>query len=389
MVAESSTAHLKRQRAAVSSSPDPLSLDSPHVTKRYREGTPICEQDNEDGLNMSMAGASTAPYATTTTHTTNTTANSDEAGFEAVNDETRETGRPRSSEHDEPSVLFSEQVGIKTEPTETVVDFDDGEFFVEHVSPVDGSPLSEAQDEEVDELADDEQPIHNRSRSSSSASDPDGVNHFHRWDEGRIARRQLSSSDGVEPLSEWEDDSWHQYEADMSFEELDHYRQYNRKVARGRKQRQIGWTDSEAEETAIVRKPRMTRETFLDRMSEGEYEDLISYHSGDTDDFCMDHRPALDRAGIKRDIKNFAQSIEALSMTAGSRRDYQVVDRLGEGTNFIQACLGYADVQVLFHLSIWHTIADTGDTITTGGQERSIQARDPAFSQSDIKSRSH
>jgi hypothetical protein len=289
-----------------------------------------------------MANASTAPaYATTTTNTTITTPHCDDdgdGGFEAVDEgEMRDTVRPKSSDKDEPSVLFSEQVGLKTEPTEAVPELDEGEFFVEHISPEDTSPcdmVDEVGDEE--ELAEEEDQVApapiNRSRSSSiSSSDPDGDIHYHNWTRRWAFDKRLSSSDGIEPLSEWTRDIWKEDENLLETERLDHFRRYTRKVARGRKQRQIGWTDSELDYSAPPKNSRMTRELFEDRLGYGEPAHLISYHSGDTDDFCMDHRPALDKAGIKRDIKKFTDSIDALSDRAGNKRDYQVVDRLGEG----------------------------------------------------------
>jgi hypothetical protein len=54
------------------------------------------------------------------------------------------------------------------------------------------------------------------------------------------------------------------------------------------------------------------------------------YHSGDTDDFEMDHRPVLERTAVKRDIKNFVASLSFLQ----DHELYKVVDRLGEGELF-------------------------------------------------------
>ena len=57
-----------------------------------------------------------------------------------------------------------------------------------------------------------------------------------------------------------------------------------------------------------------------------------SYHSGNSDDFEMAHRPLLERTEIKRDIKVFVESLgqEFKERSTGIHR-YKVVDRLGEG----------------------------------------------------------
>lgn len=56
-----------------------------------------------------------------------------------------------------------------------------------------------------------------------------------------------------------------------------------------------------------------------------------SYHSGDTDEYEMDHRPWLDRAAIKRDIQALYSISGFYNPSLGTYR-YRVVDRLGEGT---------------------------------------------------------
>ncbi|RSH85246.1 hypothetical protein EHS25_005053 [Saitozyma podzolica] len=52
-----------------------------------------------------------------------------------------------------------------------------------------------------------------------------------------------------------------------------------------------------------------------------------SYHSGDSSDFEMDHRPVLERTAVKRDIRDFEDSIFLIR-----ENGYKVIDRLGEGT---------------------------------------------------------
>jgi hypothetical protein len=51
-----------------------------------------------------------------------------------------------------------------------------------------------------------------------------------------------------------------------------------------------------------------------------------SYHSGDSSDFEMDHRPVLERTAVKRDIRDFEDSMYLIR-----ENGYKVIDRLGEG----------------------------------------------------------
>ncbi|WVQ95610.1 hypothetical protein IAU59_002708 [Kwoniella sp. CBS 9459] len=57
-----------------------------------------------------------------------------------------------------------------------------------------------------------------------------------------------------------------------------------------------------------------------------------SYHSGDSDEYEMEHRPVLDRTAIKRDIKSFTESLTLLREGVNGYIPFKVVDRLGEGT---------------------------------------------------------
>lgn len=56
-----------------------------------------------------------------------------------------------------------------------------------------------------------------------------------------------------------------------------------------------------------------------------------SYHSGDTEDFEMDHRPVLQRTAVKKDIRDFTNSLSLLRDGSIHGIPYKVVDRLGEG----------------------------------------------------------
>ncbi|OCF43627.1 CDC7 protein kinase [Kwoniella heveanensis CBS 569] len=57
-----------------------------------------------------------------------------------------------------------------------------------------------------------------------------------------------------------------------------------------------------------------------------------SYHSGDSDEYEMDHRPVLERTAVKRDIRSFTESLTLLREGVDGFIPFKVTDRLGEGT---------------------------------------------------------
>jgi hypothetical protein len=329
MYAESSTAHLKRPRVVSSSSV----ASSPHDRKRFREPTPIYEElgegtsvtNNDEVIGTSACATPVDAFI--------------EIGEAPprirIDPERRVEKRLKSSDHDEPSVLFSEQLGTKTEPTEAM-EATEGEIHVadgvtqqldEHANPEEQeSPEVNSEDATaVQESSPSQSP------SPSYTSDIDGSKHFEQWTGCYAQDDSLSSSDGEEDLDEYIDPIWAEYEDEMPDENAtDHYRKFNRKVARSRK---YGHR-TDLGDGHVERNPRTTREVYeTNLMARIE---MQSYHSGDSEDFLMDHRPPLDRAGVKRDIKVFTESIDILSEAAGNKKDYQVVDRLGEGTSTLQ-----------------------------------------------------
>jgi hypothetical protein len=477
MRAESSTAHLKRQRQIISS-PD-SNATSPRSIKRFREPTPLYE---DSALNdETPANASTAPATTANTGTGTT--NSENIGYVDMDEEERLDIRPKSSDKDAPSVLFSEQLGTRPEPTIVYDDHEglvhgkvrtmnnktageekegkdnDEEAFYENEES-DGSEYYESDDESVvettpkhydpyaeqkidrmkthghlqgfipeevfsdpdegppiyvnpetqrkferlreieeerrnalrrqwrkeskirrakrkervdrklrlrmliqqsavdndEELYVDNKPIHLSGNHqdnhqephndlssppamdvpspSPSQSDPDGQLHFHRWAEAYELGDRLSDSDGLEPLDDYIQPTWKQFEAHIrDHDEAWHFGRYSRKVARAKKLKYEPGSANASEVIVVQNKPRTTRELWEEHLLDGD--ELKSYHSGDSEDFLMNHRPPLERAGIKRDIKLFTESMSALSDAAGDKKDYQVVDRLGEGQSDI------------------------------------------------------
>ncbi|WVR08562.1 hypothetical protein IAU60_005617 [Kwoniella sp. DSM 27419] len=73
----------------------------------------------------------------------------------------------------------------------------------------------------------------------------------------------------------------------------------------------------------------LEEETYSD---EDDQPSPSSYHSGDSDDYEMTHRPVLERTAIKRDIRGFTESLSHLRDGVDGILPYRVVDRLGEGT---------------------------------------------------------
>lgn len=316
MKAESSTSGRKRTRTRVSSSPDPIgSSPSEHANKRVRVTTPISEATMKLEPEISVQASNTATT---------------KPCEDVIQPEERVEDRPTSSEQDEPSVLFSEQLGNKTEPTGAM---DDAEAFTVEEVPAEFSPADyiEEEDEEQPSSSAAATAVQDDSPSpstSSSHSDVDGAEHFEQWHERYTRDDRLTSSDGEESLDEFHEPGWEEWESQMDEISLDHYRRFNRKIARQKKQKHSAWTASGENRVIVSCKPRTTREDWEDQLMEGE--EMKSYHSGDSEDFLMDHRPPLERAGVKRDIRMFTQSMDVLSKDP-DKVEYQVIDRLGEG----------------------------------------------------------
>jgi hypothetical protein len=294
-----------------------------HVQKRQREPTPIIQATLDGNLDTVVE----APNSVTVGDATTTN--------QEVDQEERVEDRPKSSEQDEPSVLFSEQLGTKTEPTEAI---DDGEALPADTVPAVSSPTEFV--EEGDETQHDKDLaatiIHDPSPSTSPSrsylwSDNEGSDHYQDWTERYARDDRLSSSDGEEDLELFIDPTWELWTECMDEKALDHFNRFGRKMARQKKHKRLPWLASREDRITVSRKPRTTREDFEEGLMEGV--EMKSYHSGDSDDFLMDHRPPLERAGVKKDIKLFTQSMDLLSGESGTKVEYQVIDRLGEGSS--------------------------------------------------------
>ncbi|WVW80868.1 hypothetical protein I302_102858 [Kwoniella bestiolae CBS 10118] len=116
-------------------------------------------------------------------------------------------------------------------------------------------------------------------------------------------------------------------------------------------------------------RPRGHNHSFID-LNEQAYSDNIddqdvkegsgspeSYHSGDSDEYEMDHRPVLERTAIKRDIRSFTESLTVLREGVDGYLPFKVVDRLGEGT-FSSVYLAYDCLNRTYANEYWSGIPD-------------------------------
>ncbi|WWC92267.1 uncharacterized protein L201_007221 [Kwoniella dendrophila CBS 6074] len=85
-----------------------------------------------------------------------------------------------------------------------------------------------------------------------------------------------------------------------------------------------------------------------------------SYHSGDSDEYEMDHRPVLERTAVKRDIRSFTESLTLLREGIDGYLPFKVVDRLGEGT-FSSVYLAHDCLHRTYTNEYWSGIPDDED----------------------------
>ncbi|BEJ11324.1 hypothetical protein CspHIS471_0107460 [Cutaneotrichosporon sp. HIS471] len=120
---------------------------------------------------------------------------------------------------------------------------------------------------------------------------------------------------------------------------------------------------TEAGSSSRISQPPSGEETTPDMpmaSSEEEYDDdPESYHSGDSDDYEMDHRPWLERTAVKRDIQDIYTVKGLFNPTLGRYR-YRVVDRLGEGT-FSSVYLAHDSLHNMHDNKYWTGNENTED----------------------------
>ena len=84
------------------------------------------------------------------------------------------------------------------------------------------------------------------------------------------------------------------------------------------------------QEPVAMSDPESEEETGSNQDEEWDEWVSRSYHSGDSDEFEMDHRPIMERTAVKRDILRLYATFHGLRYDEDDYA-YKVVDRLGEG----------------------------------------------------------
>lgn len=264
--AESSTSYRKRRDGDRQRSQSQSRSVTPETRpfKRVREATPI----STETADVPDASTAEALVVEGTSGQFLPDLDGDERGERERERERQQPHEAETSEKEEPSVLFSEQEGTRTEPTEAI---DDGQL----------------RDDDDDEEGEGE----STTMGDVEIAEPEFVG---AGTSDQMSPEAEDDDDEEEPESEPEDDIGH-----GDYDGL------------GR------------------RHPQTTRELYDRHAAAGRT--LTEYHSGDSDDYELDHRPVLDRAGIKRDIRAFMASMDDQALTEDGTPMYQVIDRLGEG----------------------------------------------------------
>lgn len=301
MAAESSTSHRRRRSLITAPSPHREPTASKRPFKRVREATPICD----DSASADLAETAAA-HATTTA-----TGGDETSGQYLVDDERRDQVIADTSEREDPSVLFSEQGGAQTEPTEALderhlVDEEDpDETTLVQVPDVVPSKRRLSRGEATAELI---------TKAGFEAVVGDFEVEEDYGDLPWMRDREVMEGDDTASQSKVKQEEWDEYLNGFSDED-----ERERAIQEGY------FPESSIASPSLI---RTTRELYLQAQETGED---IEYHSGDSDAFEMEHRPVLERAGVKRDIRVFAESMDLLAEPDEVKRDYQIIDRLGEG----------------------------------------------------------
>lgn len=113
------------------------------------------------------------------------------------------------------------------------------------------------------------------------------------------------------------------------------------------------WLESqdEGDQEMDQKSEATTSDNFREEEEDDDDSEPMSYHSGDSDEYEMDHRPWLDRTAVKRDIQDL-YAIKGLYHNRLRKFRYRVVDRLGEGT-FSSVYLAYDSLNNMYDNSYW------------------------------------
>ena len=109
--------------------------------------------------------------------------------------------------------------------------------------------------------------------------------------------------------------------------------------------------DADEEAMFLAENEQDMEEDMEEDEEEEDYDEPESYHSGDSDEYEMDHRPWLERTAVKKDISSLYTINGLWNPTLDTYR-YRVVDRLGEGT-FSSVYLAHDALHNLHDNSYW------------------------------------
>ncbi|WVF68054.1 hypothetical protein IAT40_002817 [Kwoniella sp. CBS 6097] len=338
----SNHASAKRQLDERSGSPEP----SPkRQTKRVREATPIYDDANDLGSNSVTEADSTYLTVNHGAHTRRVDENASApasmypttvAGPSSYAQENEASQILETSEggDGEGSVLFSEQTGAGTGRTD-MINVDEGAFFDdsgmadETIVADEGKPLIE---EEGDFLVEDMQ--------------QEGY-----CDTGAGVGYLMDQGEQLEPQDRGREEEGEETLVEPIPATID-LRQVMPPPADTTSHKSIRSTSSrhsasanehQDQMTQVIERPKangtsvpqthslveLNEETYSD---EEDQPSPDSYHSGDSDEYEMEHRPVLERTAVKRDIRSFTESLTLLREGVDGYMPFRVVDRLGEGT---------------------------------------------------------
>ncbi|KAK4685819.1 cell division control protein 7, partial [Tremellales sp. Uapishka_1] len=292
--AEASTSKSSHKRAR-----EPRSELSPESengrVKRVRELTPAYAEDDRQTTTLTSFETHTGPLS-----------------YSAQ--EPKDDGRvvETSEEGGEESVLFSEQTketemvtqveasterGAMTEPTEAM-----GEAEMDDFLPEEAEEEDEAEDDDDEDEGDGEGYGFEveRQPEEEEEEEEDGPDPFISYSE--------TDEHTPEPITTIDTNAWLRAQAGPSNPSSD-------AVKLSETIGEIG--------AYIASQPKRAsgNEVYLDEPSDE------SYHSGDSSQYEMDHRPVLERTAVKKDIRKLYDNSKVLQEGL-----YKIVDRLGEGT---------------------------------------------------------
>lgn len=271
-------------------------IEPPSPRRRVRNGTPIVIEVQSTSVERDDPDASGYAYPTTTIAGPSSYANRPEVL-------SKTEGGPTSEGGEEGSVLFSEQ-GVQASGSTVVKG--NLEYYIPQPYGVGGVAETEETDatgEYVEEVQDGEE-----EEEEQGVEDEDELDESHdrQDDEDREEDGVINAEEEAPAWTKTEE--WKRATRPPNLDGVLARMEEGLKQDRKRRKRNgIPEVDVESEEM------------------------MESYHSGDTELYEMDHRPALERTAVKRDIRAFEGTLDHFRDEQTKERLFKVVDRLGEG----------------------------------------------------------